>query len=80
MKSKSTPRKNRTICIKFSDKYEKTIKNPLAFRAVIDDNYKRHPELFPPEIEDGYELKEIRKSIKWQGRSVLKMLDKVFRL
>jgi hypothetical protein len=64
MKTKSAPRQNRTICIEFPTDYDETIKNPSAFRAVFDDNYKRHPELFPPEIVNRYELKEIRTSKK----------------
>ena len=64
MKTESAPRQNRTICIEFPTDYDETIKNPSAFRAVIDDNYKRHPELFPPEIANRYELKEIRTSKK----------------
>ena len=60
MKSKSTPRKNRTICIGFPANYDEIIKNTSAFRAVIDDAFKRYPELFPPDIVDGYELKESR--------------------
>jgi len=64
MKTKSVPRQNRTICIEFPANYDETINNPSAFRAVIDDNFKRHPELFPPEISEGYELKEIRTSKK----------------
>ncbi len=64
MKTESAPRKNRTICIEFLTDYDETVNNPSAFRAVIDDNYKRHPELSPPEISEGYELKEIRTSKK----------------
>lgn len=64
MKSKSTPRKNRTICIGFPANYDEIIKNPSSFRAVIDDSFKRYPELFPLDIVDGYELKESRISKK----------------
>jgi len=64
METKSAPRENRTICIEFPTNYDETLNNPSAFRAVVDGNYKRHPELFPLEIAEGYELKEIRTSKK----------------
>jgi len=64
METKSAPRTNRTICIEFPTNYDETLNNPFAFRTVVDDNYKRYPELFPREIAEGYELKEIRTSKK----------------
>jgi len=62
MTTQSTPRQNRTICIEFPTDYDETLNNPTEFRAVIDNNYKQHPELSPQEISEGYELKEIRAS------------------
>jgi hypothetical protein len=64
MKTKSAPRENRIICIRFPENHDETLNNPTVFRAVIDDNHQRNPEMFPPEIIEGYELKEIRTSKK----------------
>ncbi len=73
MKSESTPRQNRTICIRFQTNYEETLRDPSAFRSVIDASHIRHPELFSPEIAAGCELKEIRTSEK-MGISVRRIL------
>ena len=57
--STSTNRSNRIICLPFSqDNYEDIIQNPNDFRKCIDQQIDLFPELFPPEITDGYRMKD----------------------
>jgi hypothetical protein len=61
----STTRHNRTICLPFSqDVYHTKIKNPVDFRLCIDEFIELFPELFPPQIADGYLMKDIYYSKK----------------
>ncbi len=59
-------RQNRSICFPFTDRnrYIDIIKYPNEFRALIDFIAKQWPELFPPEIDQGYLMKDIRFSKK----------------
>ena len=57
---KSATRNNRNICLPFSqENYEPIITEPIAFRKYIDDFIYRFPELFPPGISNGYQMKDI---------------------
>ncbi len=65
---RSIPQKkyqNRTICIP-SEKheYQDIVESAEQFRLYIDRMWSAFPELFPKEIEKGYELKDIRYSKK----------------
>jgi len=44
--------------------YKEIVQVPEAFRAWVDDNIARHPELFPAEIVNGYDLHSTRTSSK----------------
>ena len=44
--------------------YKEIAKVPEAFRAWVDENIARHPELFPAEIAKGYDLHSTRTSLK----------------
>jgi hypothetical protein len=62
---KSVHRKNRTICLPFSqEEYIANIYELVNFRKCIDDRLKLFPELFPMEITNGYQMKDIRTSKK----------------
>lgn len=57
--STSTNRNNRIICLPFSqDNYEDVIQNPDDFRKCINQQIDLFPELFPPEITDGFRMKD----------------------
>ena len=63
--TESTTRNNRTICLPFSQEiYNANINNPLDFRVCIDEQIELFPELFPPEITKGYQMKDIHHSKK----------------
>ena len=63
--SDTASRMNRTICMYFCQvEYELIIQKPKKFREAIDKARKKHPELFPPEINLGFKMKEIRLSKK----------------
>lgn len=63
--SESAYRCNKTICLPFSqDQYNAVINNPMDFRACVDERIKLFPELFPPEINIGYRMKDIYLSKK----------------
>lgn len=52
-------RKNRNICIPFDrENYEETVRDALQFRLYLDETIADHPELFPPEISEGYRMKD----------------------
>lgn len=57
--------KNRTICIPFEEKeYEKIVTDVKKFRAYLERMIQAFPELFPAEINNGYQMKDIRFSKK----------------
>lgn len=62
---KPSPRDNRTIILPIEqEKYEPIVRSPQHFRAWIDSNYRRHPELFPATFEQGYKLHDKNTSDK----------------
>jgi hypothetical protein len=44
--------------------YEIIVQKPQRFREEINKTREKHPELFPPEINSGFKMKEIRVSKK----------------
>jgi hypothetical protein len=55
----STQYKNRTICLPCDpENYETLLEDPNRFRAYLDRMNEAFPELFPPEIESGYRMKD----------------------
>ena len=45
----------KSICIPISEEhYNEIVGNPKAFRPYLDEIISLHPELFPPQIADGY--------------------------
>jgi len=49
---------NRTICVCFCQvEYELIIQKTNKFREEIDKASKKHPELFPSEINSGFKMK-----------------------
>jgi hypothetical protein len=69
-------RGHRTICLPVpEDAYSQAINDPPAFRRLLDDGFRRAPELFPPDFARGYELKDVRTSVK-QGIPIRRILLK----
>ncbi len=63
--SKSTSRHNRVICIPLlPEAYKEISTDANEFRVSIDKAIKQLPELFPPEITQGYLMKDIYHSLK----------------
>jgi len=46
------------------EKYKEIVSAPKLFRAWVDENVERSPELFPPAIKKGYVLHDMRISSK----------------
>jgi hypothetical protein len=60
MNSQSELRKNRKICVPFTeDAYNAIVSDASEFRAYLDNIINKSPELFPPEISSGYLMKDI---------------------
>jgi len=58
--TESATRNNRNICLHFfQETYYADIIDPINFRKCIDRNIALFPELFPPEISKGYQMKDI---------------------
>ena len=58
-------RGQRTICLPVSeDAYSQAVRDPATFRRILDDVFRRAPELFPSNFARGYELKDGRMSVK----------------
>jgi hypothetical protein len=58
-------RGHRTICIPCSQRdYERVVGDPEEFRKLLDRQIRETPELFPPEIERGYRMKDLYPSRK----------------
>ncbi len=63
--SKSTLQQNRTIVASFvQEKYPETLENSKLFRIALKKLIDAFPELFPTEIKNGYQMKDIRYSKK----------------
>jgi len=63
--TRSATRSNKTICLPFSQQeYNANVHDPVKFRKCIDDRIESFPELFPPEIANGYQMKDIYNSKK----------------
>ena len=55
----------KTICIPCSQlDYEQVVGDPEAFRKLLDRQIQDAPELFPPEIDRGYRMKDLYSSRK----------------
>jgi len=64
-KSKPAPRRNRTIVVNFNQaEYELNIHDTSYFRSILDSSMERYPELFPLELQHGYQMKDIYLSKK----------------
>ncbi len=56
---------NRIICLPFDQKtYNVIVKDAKKFRALVDKFIEQFPQLFPPEITQGYQLKDVREPKK----------------
>src|SRR5262249_45794836 len=67
-------RGHRTICLPIPEgAYRRVVLDPRAFRATIDDGFRRAPELFPAHFAHGYELKDDGVSAK-QGLLIRRIL------
>lgn len=62
----SRPSKRITLAIEMEE-YKEMVREPRAFRAWVDENISRYPELFPSDIGDGYVLHSTRGSVKLPG-------------
>lgn len=55
----------KTICLPFCrEEYCKVVEDTDLFRKSLDDRINLFPELFPAEIDQGYQMKETRRSKK----------------
>ncbi len=58
-------RGQKTICIPCSqEQYEQIVDDPERFRSYLDQQIEATPELFPPEIQRGYRMKDVYRSRK----------------
>lgn len=65
IKSGGICRKNRVICLPISQNpYNDNVNVAVTFRALVDPIIKKHPELFPSEINNGYQMKDLYYSKK----------------
>jgi hypothetical protein len=62
--SRTTTANRRIVIPMDKDKYLSLVNDAIAFRQAIDEMIKRHPELFPPEVAQGYYLHDRRQSAK----------------
>lgn len=61
--SSDAPRKNRTICLPFSQKeYAQLVKDPNRFRNAVDHAVQHHKSLFLDGFQGNFEMKDIRYS------------------
>jgi hypothetical protein len=63
----------KTICLPCSqEQYEQCVEDPQQFRQFLDQQIEAHPELFPPEIQRGYRMKDLYTSRKtgWKLRRI----------
>ena len=67
-------RGHRTICLPIPEATSRQIiDDPGAFRRTLDDSFRRMPELFPRNFDDGYQLMGHRMSVK-QGVTIRRIL------
>jgi len=72
--TESATRKNRSICVPFSQQiYIANIPDANNFRKCIDECVESFPELFPPEISKGYQMKDFYFSKK-QGYPIRRIV------
>ena len=58
-------RGHKTICIPCSqEQYEPVVDDPRLFRQFLDQQIEANPQLFPPEIQRGYRMKDLYTSRK----------------
>jgi hypothetical protein len=57
------------------DAYTRAVDDPIAFRRLLDEGFRTMPELFPPNVARGYELKDGRMTVK-QGLPIRRILLK----
>jgi hypothetical protein len=72
-RSSQPVRGQKTICIPCAQpEYQQLVEDPLRFREFLDRQIEAHPELFPPEIQRGYRLKDTYTSRKtgWRLRRI----------
>jgi hypothetical protein len=55
------------------DAYAHAVNDPVAFRRWLDEGLRTMPELFPLDFAKGYELKDVRMSVK-QGLPIRRIL------
>jgi hypothetical protein len=63
----------KTICVPCSqEQYERIVDDPVRFREFLDRQVEATPELFPPEIQRGYRMKDTYTSRKtgWRLRRI----------
>ena len=59
-RSTESTRGPKTICIPCSQKqYGRIVDDPVLFRGFLDQQIKATPELFSPEIQRGYRMKDL---------------------
>ena len=59
-----------TICLPVSeDRYNDIVNNSASFRDWLDSSYREIPEVFPERFEQGYRMKDGRRSEK-QGLGI----------
>jgi hypothetical protein len=66
-------RGHKTICLPCSrEQYEQCVDDPQLFREFLDQQIEANPELFPPEIQRGYRMKDSYTSRKtgWRLRRI----------
>src|SRR3954451_18054648 len=69
-------RGHRTICLPIAEEaYLQAVNDPVAFRRWIDDCFREAPELFPANFARGYELKDVRTSVK-RGFPIRRLLSR----
>jgi len=72
-------RQKRVICVPCDlKKHQAIVKNASLYRQFLDQIIKSSPELFPPEIKEGYLMKDLRYSskLKVYQRRILDLYDK----
>ena len=63
-KEKVSKLSKRIVLASALERYKEIVNVPETFRGWVDENIVRHPELFPSEIVNGYDLHSTRTSRK----------------